>query len=294
MKKTILLIVMTLLPTLVLAQSDSLKLMGPCMTDDLRKAPYAEWFTESYDAYTPNPDVLDRLKGENLEGMLITIFFGSWCGDSKREVPRFIKLLKTLSLPEDQYKIIAIGNDEPLYRSAPGHEEAGKHIYRVPTFIITRDDEELGRIVEFPATSLERDLLDIVQESTYIPNYPAYLILGEWLDAGILNDSNVSINGLANQIRYLTTTANELNSIANTLSHREKAEPQIISTILRINCELYPNIYWTHTKLAESLSNNENKHEEAIEVLQSGMEKIKDSADLSRMQELLEKIVEKM
>jgi hypothetical protein len=293
MKKAILLIVTTFFSTIMLAQSDSLTLVGPCMIDDLRKAPYAEWFTENYDSYTPNPAVAERLKEENLKDIRITIFFGTWCSDSKREVPKFIKLMETISLLPDQCTLIAIGNYEPMYRSAPGHEETGKHIYRVPTFIITREDNELGRIVEFPATSLERDLLDIVREFTYIPNYPAYMILGEWLDAGILDDSNVAIIGLANQIRHLTTTANELNSIANTLLRREKANPQIISTILRINCELYPNVYWTHTKLAESLSNN-NRHDEALEILQKGMEVIKDPADLSRMQELLEELIGKM
>ncbi|MDR2533217.1 MAG: thioredoxin family protein [Tannerellaceae bacterium] len=294
MKRTIIIMAAVLLPALISAQSDSLKLMGPCMIDDLRKAPYADWFAENYDGYAPNPGVVERLKGENFDETHVTIFFGTWCGDSRREVPRFLKTLEAISFPLEQCKIIAIGDTDPYFRSAPGHEEVGRHIYRVPTFIISRDDEELGRIVEYPAVSLERDLLDIVQESSYIPNYPAYLIVGEWLDAGILHDSNVSYRGLANQLRHLTASASELNSLANTLLRREKTDPHAISMILRINCNLYPNVYWTYTKLAELLSNNEDKHDEAIEILQSGMENIKDPADIARMQELLETIMDKM
>ena len=36
------------------------------------------------------------------------------------------------------------------------------NIERVPTFIIYRNKNELGRIVEYPETSLEKDMLDIM------------------------------------------------------------------------------------------------------------------------------------
>ncbi len=41
-------------------------------------------------------------------------------------------------------------------------EVDGMEIHFVPTFIFYRNDEEIGRIVEMPYESLEKDMLEIV------------------------------------------------------------------------------------------------------------------------------------
>ncbi|GHV47251.1 hypothetical protein FACS1894181_00320 [Bacteroidia bacterium] len=294
MKKGLFLFVVVLLSVGMSAQSDSLNLLGTCTVNDLKQQPYTGWFVENYSAYVPNRKVVKQLKEQDLSQLSVDVFFGTWCSDSQREVPRFLKVLDSIGVSPQACRLVGIGNAEPLYRQSPNNEEKGKHVYRAPTFIIFLDNIEIGRIIEYPATSLERDLLDIITDSQYIPNYPSYLILGAWLDEGILEDINVSYKGLANQIRHITSSANELNSFANLLSRREKANPKIISTVLRINCNLYPEVYWTYTKLAEALSNNEGKHEEASEILQEGIEHIKAEADQTRMQELLETVLSKI
>jgi hypothetical protein len=40
----------------------------------------------------------------------------------------------------------------------------GKNILRVPTLIIEEKNKEMGRIVEYPVVSLERDMLSIVRK----------------------------------------------------------------------------------------------------------------------------------
>ena len=51
------------------------------------------------------------------------------------------------------------------------HEEAGRNIVRVPTIIVEQKGAEIGRIIEFPVTSLEKDLLTILRKEKYQPNY---------------------------------------------------------------------------------------------------------------------------
>jgi hypothetical protein len=41
----------------------------------------------------------------------------------------------------------------------------------VPTIIVEQKGAEIGRIIEFPVTSLEKDLLTILRKEKYQPNY---------------------------------------------------------------------------------------------------------------------------
>ncbi|HEX6170951.1 MAG TPA: hypothetical protein VFZ33_14780, partial [Chitinophagaceae bacterium] len=67
--------------------------------------------------------------------------------------------------------MIMVSNKDSLYKKSPQHEEAGKNIVRVPTVIIEQKGVEIGRIIEFPIISLEKDLLAILRKEKYQPNY---------------------------------------------------------------------------------------------------------------------------
>ena len=46
-------------------------------------------------------------------------------------------------------------------------EEVGKNIHRVPTFIFLHGNKEIGRIVESPVVSLEKDMIAILEKKSY-------------------------------------------------------------------------------------------------------------------------------
>jgi thiol-disulfide isomerase/thioredoxin len=294
MKNIMLLFIAILLPMVSQAQTPASKnLLGACSIDDLKTPPYSEWFIQNYTDYEPNIKVVRELIDVDVnQSYSVTIFFGTWCSDSKREVPRLLKVLDAVNFPKANVHLVAVGDADPLYRQSPDHEEKGQHLYRVPTFIISKSGDEVGRIVEFPATSLERDLLAIITNNAYTPNYPSYIYLAYWIDHGFLEDPNVSHQGIANQIRRNVQSANELNGFATLLTHRNEGSPEAIAKVLQVNCDLYPEIWWTHTKLAEALS-DAGKYEEAIEVLQEGLEHVKDTNDQKRLQDLLDTIISK-
>ena len=88
----------------------------------------------------------------------ITIVWGPWCGDSQLHVPRFYKVLKDAGFPEHKITLIEVNRDKKSVTAIVDH----LNIERVPTFIIFEADKELGRIVEHPEATLEKDLLELL------------------------------------------------------------------------------------------------------------------------------------
>jgi len=81
-------------------------------------------------------------------------FLGSWCDDAKREVPRFLKLMQILNIDPSHLTLIGVDRD---HRS-PGKEEQKYNVEKVPTFIFLKNAKEVGRIVEAPLASIEKDI----------------------------------------------------------------------------------------------------------------------------------------
>lgn len=92
-------------------------------------------------------------------GAEVTVFLGTWCGDSEREVPRFWRALDEAggSVP---FSIIYIGVDRK--KQQPSAPILNYEIEFVPTFIVSRGGREVGRIIEQPPHGLEQDLLALL------------------------------------------------------------------------------------------------------------------------------------
>ncbi len=141
------------------------KLLG-----QVNKDAFAKWFNSQYEVYKVDVDAISAVSKE-LKDFEIKLFLGTWCGDSKREVPRFYKILEKADFPIDQLVTVAVDNEKPNYKKSPGGEEKGLNIIKVPTFIFYKQGVEVNRIVESPIESLEKDIRAIVAGEKYIPNY---------------------------------------------------------------------------------------------------------------------------
>jgi len=133
-------------------------LLGEFEYDDLLREPHNHWFDNQFDGYVFDSEVFLRLEKMNLDNIRIKIVLGTWCPDSRREVPRFLKIIESLGYSKEY--ITYIGVD--IHKDGPVDDFESLNIERVPTFIIYRNKNELGRIVEYPETSLEKDMLDII------------------------------------------------------------------------------------------------------------------------------------
>lgn len=145
-------------------------LVGKCTRSALLVGQYANWFVPNYANYTVDSSTCTFIR-PLLAHKTFTIFMGTWCGDSQRELPRMLKILDCCGFPEDKVQLVMVSNAPDSYKQSPQHEEEGKNILRVPTIIITEHQQEIGRIIEYPVMSLEKDLLRILRKEGYKPNY---------------------------------------------------------------------------------------------------------------------------
>ncbi len=126
-------------------------MIGKIEQSDFLKAPYKTWYEEEDLMYDIDSTTLDSI---DLRGTNIKVLFGSWCSDSRREVPRFIKILKYKNYNFDSLEMIGLNRE----KQAPIYQENTLNIEFVPTFVIFKNNKEIGRIVESPNNSLEKDL----------------------------------------------------------------------------------------------------------------------------------------
>jgi thiol-disulfide isomerase/thioredoxin len=119
----------------------------------------AGWEQLNAEDYTPDASFVKTIQGKTGE-VKVLLFLGTWCGDSKREVPRFFKLMDQAGITESQVEIIALDRSK---KDAEGLTEKWAVKY-VPTFIFIKDGVELGRIVETPKDSLEANIASILAE----------------------------------------------------------------------------------------------------------------------------------
>jgi len=142
-------------------RNGSKKLLGPINRKGLTTVPCVGWFRNGYENYEVNDETLKGLSPKKLDGIQIQAFMGTWCGDSKREIPRLYKTLDAMGFQEKNLQVIAVDNAPKAYKQSPSHEEEGLNVHRVPTIILYQKGKEIGRIVESPVTSLEKDLAAI-------------------------------------------------------------------------------------------------------------------------------------
>ncbi|MHC1738755.1 MAG: thioredoxin family protein [Ignavibacteriaceae bacterium] len=131
--------------------------VGECPPEVFRDSSFSWWFNAEMSNYEVKSELLNK-QILNTEGVSVITVLGTWCSDSRREVPRFLKILKEINFPEDQNKFICVDRTKDAFFI----DISEMDIKLVPTFIVFRDGAEIGRIIETPIVSLEQDLIDIL------------------------------------------------------------------------------------------------------------------------------------
>lgn len=132
-------------------------LLGIHSREALADTNFAWWFNSEYENYEPKTAELSEVKDDLLNSK-IKIVLGTWCSDSRREVPRFLKILDSMNYDMNRLEMIFVDREKKSPEG--GIDTLG--IELVPTFIISRSGKELGRIVEAPVETLESDLNKIL------------------------------------------------------------------------------------------------------------------------------------
>jgi len=134
-------------------------LIGRCNREGLQMDPFKPFFEENYNKYTSDENIMKQLK-KKMNDVRILIVLGTWCGDSKEQVPAFYKILDGVKFSDSHIEIIAVDRK----KVGGDVDVSGLNIERVPTFVFYRNDREIGRIVEKPNSTLEKSMLLILSQ----------------------------------------------------------------------------------------------------------------------------------
>jgi len=233
-------------------------LLGKINKSGLQSHSFAKWFNKNHDDYIVNTALVKTFK-KDLEHYTIKVFLGTWCGDSKKEVPRFYKVLETANFPMQQLEVIALDQSDEAYKQSPNGEEKGLNIHKVPTFIFYKNGEEVNRIVEHPKETFERDILKIITTSSYRSNYQAATYLYSFLENNSLDSlKSVELDFIPKMARY-TKGSRDLNSFGYVYLRSNQIEKALY--VLDLNAKLYPHDNNVFDSLAEAYFINENDNE---------------------------------
>lgn len=146
-------------------------LLGEITRDDLI------WLDPGWDVeyrdYEPDAAAVETI-GEHVWDAEFIVVLGSWCGDSRREVPRLWQILEGLGYPLSEIRTYAVASSRHTVdmgfdvRDLAWSDAVKRYfdVERVATIIVKRGGEEIGRIVETPEESIELDLARILAGET--------------------------------------------------------------------------------------------------------------------------------
>jgi thiol-disulfide isomerase/thioredoxin len=244
---------------------------------------YKSWFTKNHEDYKPNSTFTNSIASE-LKFYSITLFLGTWCGDSKAEVPKLYKVLEACNFPMDQLTVIAVSRQADMYKQSPQHEEKGLNIHRVPTVIFYKNGKEVNRIVEHPITTFEEDIQNIITKNDYKSNYQIVTTVDEILLKKGVKGLKKKRNILLKEFEGKVSSMNELNTYGRILYGTDRQEGAM--EVFTFNTKLFPNEARTYMTLSNTLSVSGQK-EKAIKVLEDAMKLHPDNKDLKENLEVI-------
>ena len=222
----------------------------------LQQPAYKPWFDKNYESYVVDTNTVKQLSTA-IANTSVDIFLGSWCGDSKREVPRMIRILEQAGIDTAKIALIFVDNSADRYKQSPGHEERNRNIHHVPTFIIYNNNKETGRIVETPVTSLEKDLQAILTGQTYTPNYKAINYWVSHVNNRQKKLGNAQLQEMAATIKPLCKHYGEFNAYGYTQLAAKNNQEAL--NVFRLNTLMYPAAAGVFDSLGEALAKTGDK-----------------------------------
>ena len=213
-------------------------LLGKSTRERLQQEPFAGWFNKNYAEYKVDSTTADMIKSR-LRNKRFVIFMGTWCGDSRQEVPKMYKLLDYCEVPGTNIQLINLNMYDSVYKQSPGREEKGLNIHRVPDLLVFENDKEIGRIIEKPVTSWENDLLAIVLQEKYEPNYKIVTYLQTLFRVVPEKEIEKDIAKIADSLKSHISKNEGLQSFATVLLATNEVVKALI--VYRLNTMLYPD-----------------------------------------------------
>ena len=210
---------------------------GSVTIEDFSTGEYAEWYSENSEGYQTE---IKHADARLLDDIDVEIFVGTWCGDTKYLVPKFIETWRQLGLDEDRLSIIALHNEGGNYKQGPYNETIDKNIHRVPTFIFSKSNNEIGRIVERTVHDLDNDILLIAKGDPYKERYQGAALLNNYFQK-FVGDTLIQIDNFRTALQLVRrelSSSGELNAMGYVLM--AQGEIDRAEFTFRLNKYIYP------------------------------------------------------
>lgn len=134
------------------------ELVGPLSRAEIETA--VPGWVESEVAAQPDVDKAIEMASAGGAGSRVTVFLGTWCSDSRRELSRFWRAIDE-SGGELSFELLYVGVNRD--KDQPADLLAGFGLEYVPTFVVEVEGEETGRIVEESPHGIEHDLVALLR-----------------------------------------------------------------------------------------------------------------------------------
>ena len=144
----------------VISDSETKVLKGYINRSVLENDTTFKWFAENMKYGSANPAAVESFR-TNAGRFSIVIFGGTWCHDTQNLLPVFYRLVDKSGYPENKITLIGVDRN----KTAPNNLEKVYKVTNVPTFIVMKDGNELGRVVEYGREGqIDKELGEIVSK----------------------------------------------------------------------------------------------------------------------------------
>lgn len=116
------------------------------------------WFGDNVKGYIPEAGAVAAFKGAK-DSIHILAFGGTWCSDTKSLLPKFYSLTDAAGFSDDRITLIGVDRN----KKTVNHLAEAFAITLVPTFIVLKGGQEIGRVVEYGKTGrFDKELGEII------------------------------------------------------------------------------------------------------------------------------------
>lgn len=119
-----------------------------------------KWYASNLNGYTPNTEAIAGLK-KNADSIQIIAFMGTWCEDSHSVIPKFYNLLDAAGFSKEKVTLIGVDRSKKTI----SHLTEALNITNVPTIIVMKKGQEIGRVIEYGKYGLfDKELGEILNK----------------------------------------------------------------------------------------------------------------------------------
>ena len=119
-------------------------------------------FAPSAASADPHLSALSTQLANSADKPHIVVYFGTWCHDNEIQLPLLLAVFDGLPEQALSYELYGLNR----LKRDPANRAQAHRIFRTPTVVVERNNQEIGRIVEKPTVSWASDLAKILKQET--------------------------------------------------------------------------------------------------------------------------------